>query len=79
MTEEEFLMDNEFPVLEFNANDRCDGCGAQAYVLATHQDHSDLLFCAHHYRDSKDNLLDEGWSLVEDYEGISQLAQEARV
>lgn len=30
-----------------NANDRCDSCGAQAYVRATLQ-FGELLFCLHH-------------------------------
>ena len=33
------------------ALDRCDRCGAQAYVRATLLSGSDLLFCAHHWRD----------------------------
>jgi hypothetical protein len=40
---------------ELNANDRCDVCGAQAYIkvsLAT----GDLLFCAHHGRENKEKL-----------------------
>jgi hypothetical protein len=40
---------------ELNANDRCDVCGAQAYIkvsLAT----GDLLFCAHHGRANKEKL-----------------------
>jgi hypothetical protein len=31
------------------ANDRCDRCGAQAYV-EVRLDAGSLLFCAHHYR-----------------------------
>lgn len=30
--------------------DRCDRCGAQAYVRAT-LEQSELLFCAHHWRE----------------------------
>ena len=32
------------------AADRCDRCGAQAYVRVTLPSGSDLLFCAHHAR-----------------------------
>jgi len=38
-----------------NANDRCDVCGAQAYIkvsLAT----GELLFCAHHGKANKEKL-----------------------
>ena len=31
-----------------NALDRCDRCGAQAYVRATLLTGGELLFCAHH-------------------------------
>lgn len=39
------------PVTEyrFTAHDRCDSCGAQAYVGAT-VNGTELLFCAHHSR-----------------------------
>lgn len=32
------------------AADRCDRCGAQAYIRVTMASGSDLLFCAHHGR-----------------------------
>ena len=33
-----------------NAMDRCDRCGAQAYVRVLFHGRQELLFCAHHYR-----------------------------
>ena len=33
-----------------NAWDRCDCCGAQAYVRAVLPSSRELVFCAHHYR-----------------------------
>lgn len=54
------------------AEDRCDGCGAQAYVRTTH-DHdgksTDLLWCSHHWRNHGDKLsqsvvLDERFKLA---------------
>jgi len=33
-----------------NALDRCDRCGARAYVRALFRRRQELLFCAHHYR-----------------------------
>ncbi len=33
-----------------NAVDRCDRCGAQAYVRVFLHGPQELLFCAHHYR-----------------------------
>lgn len=38
------------------ALDRCDRCGAQAYVrLAVANTALDLMFCAHHYRPLRDD------------------------
>ena len=36
--------------------DRCDRCGAQAYVRATMPGGAELLFCAHHGRAYADRL-----------------------
>ncbi|MFT4245945.1 MAG: hypothetical protein QM571_05435 [Micrococcaceae bacterium] len=38
------------------ANDRCDQCGAQAYVKATLGSGSALLFCAHHAKQHEAQL-----------------------
>ena len=38
------------------ATDRCDRCGAQAYVRATLDSGLDLLFCAHHWHDNETRL-----------------------
>ena len=54
----------ESPVL--SSTDRCDRCGAQAYVLAELPGGSTLLFCGHHWsnheaalRPKVVNLIDE--------------------
>ena len=42
---------------ELNALDRCDRCGAQAYVRAVlASTGGELLFCAHHSRDVEPKL-----------------------
>ncbi|HSF26134.1 MAG TPA: hypothetical protein VLC50_01320 [Actinomycetes bacterium] len=38
------------PVHELTAADRCDRCGAQAYVRVILASGGELLFCAHHAR-----------------------------
>lgn len=43
------------PVL--TALNRCDRCGAQAYVRATLSGGSELLFCAHHGREHMSKLV----------------------
>lgn len=39
-----------------NALDRCDRCGAQAYVRATLLNGGELLFCAHHGKEYAEKL-----------------------
>ena len=38
------------------AVDRCDRCGAQAYLRVQLQSGGELLFCAHHAREHGDKL-----------------------
>jgi len=45
---------------ELNSADRCDSCGAQAYVRATMPGGSELLFCAHHASKHRDKLTGLG-------------------
>lgn len=49
---------------------RCDGCGAQAYVEVEMYNKetkktSDLLFCAHHYRNSENGLRDKASRIID--------------
>jgi hypothetical protein len=44
------------PASPLAATDRCDRCGAQAYVRATLASGFDLLFCAHHWHDNEERL-----------------------
>ena len=47
---------DEFPTeQQLTAADRCDACGAQAYVRAVVND-SELLFCAHHAKKHEEKL-----------------------
>ncbi|MDO5740545.1 MAG: hypothetical protein Q4P07_10400 [Ornithinimicrobium sp.] len=41
---------------ELTASDRCDRCGAQAYVRARLGDGLELHFCAHHGREHLNKL-----------------------
>lgn len=43
---------------ELTAADRCDRCGAQAYIRARLNGGGELLFCAHHGRQHLDKLRD---------------------
>jgi hypothetical protein len=39
-----------------NAQDRCDRCGAQAYVRAVMSNGFELLFCGHHAKKYQEGL-----------------------
>lgn len=41
---------------ELNATDRCDACSAAAKVIATFLN-GELMFCGHHAKEKKDNLI----------------------
>ena len=41
---------------QLNASDRCDSCGAQAYVWVNGVS-GDLFFCAHHYNNIMSNAV----------------------
>lgn len=69
------MVDEEFPVIDFNATMRCDGCGAQAYTLAR-KNSAELLFCAHHSKMSRQNLFDNGWTIVDDAAGLEDIGYE---
>ncbi len=45
---------------ELTAADRCDSCGAQAYVRATMPTGGTLLFCAHHATKHREKLTAMG-------------------
>jgi|TARA_B100000678_G_scaffold10699_1_gene8733 hypothetical protein len=44
------------PSTALTAADRCDRCGAQAYLRVELQTGGELLFCAHHAREHGDAL-----------------------
>jgi hypothetical protein len=44
------------PSPRFTALDRCDRCGAQAYVRVELSSGGELLFCAHHAREHADKI-----------------------
>ena len=60
-----------------NANDRCDACGAQAFVWVNGVS-GDLLFCRHHWMKHEDKLreyafeiIDETWKINDKSESSS--------
>ncbi|OJX64931.1 MAG: hypothetical protein BGO95_01060 [Micrococcales bacterium 73-13] len=51
------VLSDETDHYELSALDRCDSCGAQAYVRVTLAS-GELLFCAHHATRFRDKLAD---------------------
>lgn len=51
---------------EFIATERCDRCGARAKHAASKPGYSELLFCSHHYREHKQTLMDNYWTVESD-------------
>ena len=52
------------PVL--NAADRCDKCGAKAWLRATMPSGFQLFFCAHHATQNLDALMLSGASILDE-------------
>ncbi len=51
------------PVAALTAHDRCDRCGAQAYLRATLPGGTELLFCGHHGNAHRPSLVGAGASI----------------
>ena len=61
------------------AADRCDRCGAQAYVRATLPSGGELLSCAHHAREHEDRLRAMEATIYDDTGRLTVTAEVAAV
>lgn len=52
-------------------SDRCDACGAQAYVSALING-SELLFCSHHFIEAEKKLVEIGATIVDERYKLEQ-------
>ncbi len=52
--------------------DRCDRCGAQAYVRARLESGGELLFCAHHGRAHLPKLADVAVEILDESERLNE-------
>jgi hypothetical protein len=57
------------------ATDRCDRCGAQAYVRVTLAGGGDLLFCAHHFREHEERLRPLALSIHDETARLAEVAE----
>jgi hypothetical protein len=55
-------------------HDRCDACGAQAFVLLfdPNTQEEKLMFCGHHYTKHEPELLSTGWAVQNDMRLINE-------
>jgi hypothetical protein len=60
------------------AADRCDRCGAQAYVRVKLESGLDLLFCAHHARAYEPTLREVAAAIHDESERLLQTSASAR-
>ncbi|MBE7186860.1 hypothetical protein [Jatrophihabitans endophyticus] len=55
------------------AADRCDRCGAQAYIRATMESGFDLLLCAHHFHENEDRLREIAVSILDETDRLANV------
>jgi hypothetical protein len=55
-----------------SAADRCDRCGAQAYLRVELQTGGELLFCAHHAREHGDKLREIAATVIDETDKLGQ-------
>lgn len=56
---------------QLTAADRCDRCGAQAYLRVELQSGGELLFCAHHAREHGDKLKEIAVNVIDETHKLS--------
>lgn len=59
------------PSSSLTALDRCDRCGAQAYLRVELQSGGELLFCAHHAREHGDKLKQVAATMTDETHRLS--------
>lgn len=57
--------------MKLTAQDRCDRCGAQAYVKVELKTGGELLFCAHHAREHLPTLKDKGHKIIDETDRLA--------
>jgi hypothetical protein len=60
------------PGRSLTAEDRCDRCGAQAYIRVELDGGGELLFCAHHGREHADKLRTVALAIHDETERLDE-------
>lgn len=58
--------------------DRCDRCGAQAFILAKGMQ-GELYFCGHHYNKTKDAINSWAFEVINELEFINEKNQSSNI
>lgn len=64
---------------ELTAADRCDRCGAQAYIRARLVSGGELFFCAHHGREFVPALRDKAVDIIDETDRLKETASAAPI
>jgi len=59
-------------------SDRCDRCGAQAFVLATGVS-GELLFCGHHYNKDEYAIIQWAYKIVNELDTINEKSASSNI
>lgn len=54
------------------ASDRCDRCGAQAFVRVVLMAGGDLLFCSHHFNEHADKLRPQAAEIIDESHKLTE-------
>lgn len=60
-----------------SAIDRCDRCGAQAYVRVELSGNAELLFCAHHARQHEEKLREVAITIHDETQKLADVPASA--
>ena len=61
------------PSSTLDSTDRCDRCGAQAYVRVALINGGELLFCGHHWNRHADSLRDKASDINDQTHRLSEV------
>lgn len=68
----EVLMSSTLLASSLAATDRCDRCGAQAYVRVVLTGGQDLLFCSHHWNSHAEKLRPVASEIVDETHRLNE-------
>lgn len=63
------------PTATLTSSDRCDRCGAQAYVRVVLISGGDLLFCLHHFTEHSETLRPKAAEIIDESHRLIETAE----